>query len=773
MGETRAQWLRWGAIALTATVLFAVLPLGRLGVPWGGQFYSGSFYAGAAAIAVGQSAFPAQRALSTPGRTILTQELLDERIAHPIREGRSAVIDLRDLTIDLESDSAELTPDVFYSRLQLALNGRSATDPPPGLDLSHSLIKGEVDLSLLGRRIPAYSGLSLPALDTFNKAFSPLAIQDLESASRMLTGSFYDRAELRSPTGALARSFLLQAQPAQLDTFVFQGPLTLNETCFMGPVTASKTTFLGPVEAAGAIFSQPFDAHSIRFAQLADFSQAEFQSSSSFRNALFAGPSRFNQSTFAGSATWQGATFHESAGFARASFRAATFNRAHWQANADFDQAQFSGPASFQKARFDQSVFLTDALLNEAVSFRQAQFQQSISLRGGHVLNLLDFGDVRFSQASTINVADLDFSAGENARILGSPGQLGKRFSVPALSTNETVLRNLVRNFRLLEQIGDANQLEYTAEQLRLAQLQRQLFGLSLNQASALQLVRLGMSQPQAEAVVARAKYQPFVSPAELLAMDEIDLTTYIKVRDHITTQPNSVLNRAGRLLRLLMLGCLLLLSSYGTNVGLVFSIGLVAMTLFAIMFWLVDRYRRRTPTPIVPKREEWIAVGTTGAILLLLALVLLLQSSEQPLSALATVGLIVGPVPAVLIWQLYRRGRFHALMDSSYFLENGALRRLQVLIARLPIIPRYPFYRERYKPLLSDRRWNWLNYYGFSLNNWFKFGFSDIRLRDQAVPGLISALVWYQWSLGIAYIALLLWTLSRTIPGLNLLLYF
>jgi hypothetical protein len=80
--------------------------------------------------------------------------------------------------------------------------------------------------------------------------------------------------------------------------------------------------------------------------------------------------------------------------------------------------------------------------------------------------------------------------------------------------------------------------------------------------------------------------------------------------------------------------------------------------------------------------------------------------------------------------------------------------------------------FRDHYMPILWDRRWNWLNYYDFSLNNLLKLGFNDIRLRDKHLPGIISALVWYQWSLGILYIALLLWTLSRTIPGLNLLIY-
>ena len=158
---------------------------------------------------------------------------------------------------------------------------------------------------------------------------------------------------------------------------------------------------------------------------------------------------------------------------------------------------------------------------------------------------------------------------------------------------------------------------------------------------------------------------------------------------------------------------------------------------------------------------------------MLTLSLSILSQNTSHPARTLAAVLLVVVPVPGALLVRLYQQGRYHDLMDRSYFVENGALRQIQVLIARLPVIPKYPFYRDRYTPLLADQRWNWLNYYDFSFNNWFKFGFNDIRLRDRAVPGLISALAWYQWSLGTVYIALLLWTLSRTIPGLNLLLYF
>jgi hypothetical protein len=70
-------------------------------------------------------------------------------------------------------------------------------------------------------------------------------------------------------------------------------------------------------------------------------------------------------------------------------------------------------------------------------------------------------------------------------------------------------------------------------------------------------------------------------------------------------------------------------------------------------------------------------------------------------------------------------------------------------------------------------KRWNWLNYFDFSSNNFLRFEFNDIRVRDEFRPGLLTTLVWYQWTLGTLYIALLLSTLSRTIPGLNLLIYF
>ena len=719
-----------------------------------------------------------QKALAlstTPSRPPLSLTALDERIATPVRKGGEQVIDLTGFTIDLRAASvrsekagtsarSSMSADQFYQHLQKGLNSAQ----PVGLDLSNTLIQGDLNLSRLSLRMLAYSGTTLPTLEAFNQSVKSL-------------GKASGRTAV-SPKEVLARTFLIQPQNVQLDTFVFQGPLLLNQTCFDGALNAADLYFLGAVEANRAIFTQMARWHGAKFAKSADFSQGQFQQDSSFRSALFASRARFQQSSFAGKASWQGVDFQGSlaggVSFAQADFHSASFARSHWQMDADFDQAIFHEAVSFQKSRFDRSLLLTNAQLEAAANFRQVQFQRSVSLRGARVLSQVDFGDALFADGVTINVADLDFNAGE-AKVLGSPGQIGQVFSVPTLSGNETVLRNLVRNFRLLEQVSDANQLEYTTERLRLSQIRRQIFGVSLNQARPNQLLKLGFNADQVAAVINRVheaalnENRPFVSPSDLLEVDQIDLATYLRVRDRITTEPTTLLSRSQWLIRWLLLSGLLLLSDYGTSVGLVFSVGLVATTLFGTMFWGIDRIRRWVPTPVLPVLSEVTWMGLSSGLVLLLSTSVLYQCSAYPLRTLLAIGVVVLPVPAILVTRLYQQGRYHDLMNSSYFVKNGALRKLQVLIARLPIIPQFPFYRERYLPLLMDRQWSWLNYYDFSLNNWFKFGFSDIRLRDREVPSIVSALVWYQWSLGTAYIALLLWTLSRTIPGLNLLLYF
>ncbi|MEQ8541788.1 MAG: hypothetical protein RIB93_30550 [Coleofasciculus sp. D1-CHI-01] len=216
----------------------------------------------------------------------------------------------------------------------------------------------------------------------------------------------------------------------------------------------------------------------------------------------------------------------------------------------------------------------------------------------------------------------------------------------------------------------------------------------------------------------------------------------------------------------------LLLLSADGTSFGLVFGVGMIAIAYFGLLFWLLDRWRRRYPKPILPTSLETMYMVGSGAAATVGGAIAIFQTSEQPWLTLLCLAGLLFPIPLLLVWQLYRQGRYHDMLNVTYFVEDGGMRQLRLLIGRLPVMPRFGFFRDRYMPILWDRRWNWLNYYDFSFNNLLKFGFNDIRLREEHVPGIISTLAWYQWGLGLAYIALLLWTLSRTIPGLNLLIY-
>ena len=224
---------------------------------------------------------------------------------------------------------------------------------------------------------------------------------------------------------------------------------------------------------------------------------------------------------------------------------------------------------------------------------------------------------------------------------------------------------------------------------------------------------------------------------------------------------------------QLLSLNLLLLLGDYGTNINLLFSIGMIAIAFFGFLFWIVDRYRPNISQPIVPNNYEIIVMASSYLSLTFLSMLNIFIATNRPCLTLICIALICLPIPLLLTSLIYVRGRYHKLLDTTYFVEDGSMREFRLLVGRLPIMPRFPFYRDRYKPILWQKRWNWLNYYDFSANNIFKIGFNDIRLRDRHLPGLVATLVWYQWCIGVVYIILLLWTLSRTIPGLNLLIYF
>lgn len=702
-------------------------------------------------VGVGHMA-PAWGAIAQPDRPLLTLEVLQQRLQTPLQLEGQAVIDLRRTRIDLRPDNADFR-DQFFQQLRDRL---TRSDEPLGLDLSYAQVLGDFSISELGGRMPIF--LDDPTL--------PYTDGERAQLKR-------DRRRI-AQLSQLSRSLLLQTQSSNLQLTVLRGILRLTQTRFEGNTNFSNTFFISGVEASGVIFRQATDWSETRFSQPTSFAGALFRASVRFRNSIFFDRANFNQAQFEADLTMQGSEFQATANFSRAQFLGKTnFSRIQWLGNADFAQTTWQGLTEFDRSQFAKALFLPEATLNQPISFRQVRFGQPVNLRGADLLSQVDLGDAEFAPGAYLNVSAMQFNPDE-ATILGDRGQIGRVISVPTLQGNETLLRNLVRNFRSLEQIPDANRISYLTQKLFLRRLQQQLTGTNLNAASEAALQRVGFSAEQASAIATARIQQPLRTPADVLKLDGIDLATYVRVRDRIvTTAGKPGLAWLSDALQWLLLSGLLLLTGFGTNSWLVFGVGLVAIALYAILFWGIDRIRRFHPQPILPPLNEalWIALG--NGLLTLAGLSAIFRNSEYPWLTLLCLGLITVPVPFLLTLRLYQQGRFHNQLTTSYFVEDGSMRQLRILINRLPVIPNFPFYRDRYSPIPWDRRWNWLNYIDLSLNNLLRFGFNDIRLRDEHLPGIISTLVWYQWTLGLLYIGLLLWTLSRTIPGVNLLIYF
>ena len=656
-------------------------------------------------------------ATPAPERSPLTLELLQERLKSPVQSEGVRLIDLSQLIINLRPENTEFR-DQFYQLLQTQLN-RSTT--PLGLDFTNSLIQGELISSKLGLRSPLYG-----------QALSPLLTPEEQQQL------------LRDPR------HLSQAVPIPSVT-VFRGTLKMVQTRFTGTVNFANTFFLHRVEANGAIFSQPTNFSETRWTRLANFTDATFSRDVNFCKSLFFSKAGFARVRFGGVANFQGSTFEDNVSFSQAEFEQlanltrTTFGSpslSDFHGLADFTQADWHDRALFSKSQFTQSLLLTEATFEKAVTFRETQFNQLVNMRAVTLLEQVDFSNARFLSNAYLNVGGMTFDS-DQAKIIGDTGQIGRVLSVPILRGNEDVLRNLVRNFRSLQQIADANQVEYTTQLLRLRYLGSRLMG-----------------EGKEEDAQIRAYTDTKNSPSKLSASP------------HLRVSTSSPLSWILDGLYWLGLSLLLLLSRYGTSFWLVFGVGMVVIAYFGLLFWLVDRFRRRYPQPIVPTTFETPWMLSSYGVLTSTGVTAIFRTSDQPWLTLACLGGVILHVPMLLLWQLYRQGRYHDLMDISYFVEDGSLRQLRLLIGRLPVMPRFEIFRDRYMPILWNRRWNWLNYYDFSLNNLLKIGFNDIRLRDEHLPGIITSLVWYQWSLGILYIALLLWTLSRTIPGLNLLIY-
>ena len=616
-------------------------------------------------------------------RSYLTIDILQAKVSNIVQKEGKDTIDLSNFIIDLSSQDNEFN-EQFYREIN---NTISRASNPIGIDFSNSIVRGNFKLNRLG----IYSAIGEGALHSL---FTP--------EERELINRYYP----------IDKS--LNKDIPRIN--IFRGGLNFVKTIFTADVEGDNSLFLQPLTATSAKFKNTLKLDCSIFGKEVDFSNSVFERGINISHSSFFSTAKFKEVEFQAVSDFSNSQFEELTQFDRSLFKqAADFTRTVFIKPIDFSSVTFNDRLIFAKSKFLDALILINTTFEKTVTLRDIYVNAIINLQDAHLSDRLDFSNAFFSPKSKINTSGLAFDSSE-AKIIGEKG-IGKLINVNKLEANETVLRNLIRNFRSLEQIGDANYIEYQREQLRAKQVG-----------------------------------------------DRIIQTFWQKVFtwDWISLIPQWII-----------LNLLLILGDYGTNINLILTIGIIIFSFFSCLYWLIDRYRPHISTPIIPSRSEIIVMVSSYLTITIVSLINLFIASERPLLTLLGIAIIILPVPLFVAASIYKRGRYHKLLDTSYFVEEGSLREFRLLIGRLPIMPRFPFFRDRFQPILWEKRWNWLNYYDFSLNNIFKLGFNDIRVRDRHLPGLISTLIWYQWCLGVLYIVLLLWTLSRTIPGLNLLIYF
>ena len=617
-------------------------------------------------------------------RNYLTLAMLQKQTHNLIQQEGKDTIDLSNYIIDISNPDSEFSIQ-FYREIN---NTISHASNPISIDFSNGIIQGNFKLNQLGISSLLEEG-ALPSL------FTLLEQEKINQYYPLVKNSEKQIPRINIFRGELKLDGTIFTGEVDGSNCLFLQSLIATSAKFQGTVKFSKSIFGQEIDFSDAIFNQNIDVSRSHFFAKVKFKQVEFQEITNFSNSQFESLIEFNKAVFV---------------------QLVDFTRSVFIQPANFSNTIYRDRLIFAKSKFLDTLIFINSTFEKTITFRDIYANSIINLQDVHLLNRIDFSNAFFTPRAKINASGLAFDAAE-AKIIGETGRIGKFMDVNRLEGNETVLRNLIRNFRSLEQIADANYIEYQREQLKAKQLGDRLTKIS---------------------------------------WQKIFSWTWISL-----------------IPQWLSLNLLLLLGGYGTNINLLFSIGIMAIAFFSFLFWFIDRYRPNISQPIVPSHYEIVTMTGSFFTLTIVSIFNIFITTDRPWLTLVGIALIILPIPMLLTILIYWRGRYHQLLDTTYFVEDGSLRQFRLLLGRLPIMPRFPFYRDRYEPILWQKRWNWLNYYDFSFNNIFKLGFNDIRLRDRYLPGLISTLAWYQWCIGVVYIILLFWTLSRTIPGLNLLIYF
>jgi uncharacterized protein YjbI with pentapeptide repeats len=278
---------------------------------------------------------------------------------------------------------------------------------------------------------------------------------------------------------------------------VFENDMDLSSTQFKKSAVFYGTSFLNFSDFEGASFGGNADFRYASFDGDANFESASFDGDAYFWNVSFGGNADFLYASFGGDADFLYASFGGDANFRGTSFGGYTnFFDTNFDGDADFRgtsfggytnfwNTSFAGDADFLYASFGGYTNFFDASFDGDVNFWSASFGGDV-----HFFDTSFDGDVNFWSASFVGVADFRY-ASFGGNVLFEHMQFNKVFFSDTTFTNvslhETDFKSmrvdwsslkdtlvfdgpayikLVKNFREMEQFGDADDAYYQYRRL-------------------------------------------------------------------------------------------------------------------------------------------------------------------------------------------------------------------------------------------------------------------------------------------------------------------
>ena len=311
------------------------------------------------------------------------------------------------------------------------------------------------------------NGVDLPQSDSGSKIIQSNEIRDKLSSNTPI--NYYNKTIL----GDLdLRRLNETSSPIQIINCTFLGNIKFDSLAFAEPIDFRRSIFINECSFKGAKFYKDVTFEDVQFTGDAIFANSEFRKLSDFAGCIFCEEANFGKCKF-NSSSFKRAKFLNSATFSLAEFSAdskmdeinftknAYFIGSQFRSDADFKNSEFNERADFHNVDFIGDAVFTSARFNGTAIFHEARFDEDANFDDAMFFVVANFKRAYFRKDAFFWGA----SFAENS--LSLDGAKFTRFITrwddlqDCLLYNEIIYSALIKNFKDLGRVGDANDCYY------------------------------------------------------------------------------------------------------------------------------------------------------------------------------------------------------------------------------------------------------------------------------------------------------------------------